>query len=70
MPASGVVEALHRARGNADRRRRGIDIQPHTQLVDSLLAIYKALGLKRQARQTRLSDYLKKGEPTITTNGK
>jgi hypothetical protein len=29
----------------------GIDIQPHTQLVGGLLAIYKALGLKRQARR-------------------
>jgi hypothetical protein len=27
----------------------GIDIQPHRQLVGGLLAIYKALGLKRQA---------------------
>ena len=26
----------------------GVDIAPHTQLVGGLLAIYKALGLKRQ----------------------
>ncbi|MGH8538376.1 MAG: hypothetical protein ACREXM_18500 [Gammaproteobacteria bacterium] len=38
---------------------RGVDIAPHTQLVGSLLAIYKALGLKRQAREVKLSDYLK-----------
>lgn len=41
---------------------RGIDIAPHTQLVGGLLAIYKALGLKRVAREARLSDYLKRGE--------
>ena len=42
---------------------QGIDIQPHAQLVGSLLAIFKALGLKRQAREAKLSDYLKRGEP-------
>jgi hypothetical protein len=47
----------------------GVDIAPHTQLVGSLLAVFKALGLKKQARQVRLSDYLKKGESTTTTNG-
>jgi hypothetical protein len=41
----------------------GVDIAPHTQLVGSLLAIFKALGLKRQAREAKLSDYLKRGEP-------
>ena len=41
---------------------QGIDIAPHVALVSSLLAIYKALGLKRQARETKLSDYLKRGE--------
>ena len=41
---------------------QGIDIAPHVALVSSLLGIYKALGLKRQAREARLSDYLKRGE--------
>lgn len=41
---------------------RGVDITPHTALVGSLLAIYRALGLKRQAREIRLNDYLK-GKP-------
>ncbi len=36
----------------------GIDIQPHTQLTGALLAIYKALGLKRQCRDVRLHDVL------------
>ena len=42
---------------------QGIDIQPHAQLVGSLLAIFKALGLKRQAREAKLADYLKRGGP-------
>lgn len=37
----------------------GIDIAPHIQLVGSLLAIYRALGLKRTAKQIPLSDYIK-----------
>ena len=41
----------------------GIDIAPHTQLVGGLLAIYKALGLKRVAREARLSEYLRRSEP-------
>jgi hypothetical protein len=41
----------------------GVDGALHTQLVTSLLAIFKALGLKRQAREAKLSDYLKRGEP-------
>jgi hypothetical protein len=40
----------------------GVDIAPHTQLVGGLLAIYKALGLKRQCRDVRLHDVLAKGK--------
>lgn len=39
----------------------GVDIAPHTQLVGSLLAIFKALGIKRVAREAKLADYLKRG---------
>jgi hypothetical protein len=41
---------------------QGIDIAPHVALVNSLLHVYRALGLKKQAREVRLADYLKKGE--------
>lgn len=40
----------------------GIDIAPHTQLVGGLLAIYKALGLRRQARSVTLHDVLTKAK--------
>jgi hypothetical protein len=40
----------------------GIDIAPHVALVGSLLNIYKALGLKRHARDVTLRDVLK-GKP-------
>jgi hypothetical protein len=43
----------------------GIDIGPHTQLVNTLVGLYKTLGLKRQAREARLSDYLKRSETTL-----
>jgi hypothetical protein len=36
----------------------GIDIGPHTQLVNTLLALYKTLGLQRRAKQIPLADYL------------
>jgi hypothetical protein len=45
-------------------RGEGIDIGPHTQLVNTLVGLYKTLGLKRQARQIGLADYLKRGEST------
>jgi hypothetical protein len=40
----------------------GVDIGPHTQLVGGLVGVYRLLGLKRQAREARLSDYLRRGE--------
>lgn len=40
----------------------GIDIGPHTQLVGSLLAIYRALGLRRQAHNVTLRDVLDRGK--------
>jgi len=42
---------------------QGIDIAPHVALVGSLLGLYRTLGIKRVAREPRLSDYLKRGEP-------
>jgi hypothetical protein len=36
----------------------GIDIGPHTQLVNTLVGLYKTIGIKRAAREARLSDYL------------
>lgn len=41
----------------------GTDTQLHTSLVGSLVSIYRLLGIKRVAREARLSDYLKRGEP-------
>ncbi|MGH8489577.1 MAG: hypothetical protein ACREXS_12120, partial [Gammaproteobacteria bacterium] len=38
----------------------GINIAPHTQLVNSLLHVYRALGLKRQARDITLHDVLRR----------
>ena len=32
-------------------RGEGVDIQPHVALVGSLLSVYRALGLKRVARE-------------------
>jgi hypothetical protein len=40
----------------------GIDGALHTQLLGSLVSIYRLLGIKRVARETRLSDYLRRGE--------
>jgi hypothetical protein len=39
----------------------GIDGALHTQLVGSLLAIYKSLGIRRQERGAKLRDVLKPG---------
>ena len=50
-------------------RGEGVDIPAHTQLVSSLLSVFKTLGIRRVARQAKLADYLRKGEPTTTTNG-
>jgi hypothetical protein len=44
-------------------RGEGVDIQPHVALVGSLLGLYRTLGIKRVAREARLSDYLKRAEP-------
>jgi hypothetical protein len=44
-------------------RGEGIDIPAHTQLVSSLLSVFKTLGIRRVARQAKLADYLRKGEP-------
>jgi hypothetical protein len=41
-------------------RGEGVDIGPHTQLINTLVGLYKTLGLKRQARQAKLSDYLQR----------
>ena len=41
----------------------GVDGALHTQLVGSLLAIFRALGLQRQCRDVRLHDVLAKGKP-------
>jgi hypothetical protein len=43
---------------------QGIDIGPHTQLVNTLVGLYKTLGLKRQTRQVGLADYIQKGGST------
>jgi hypothetical protein len=43
-------------------RGEGVDVGPFTQLINTLAGLYKALGLKRQVREERLSDYLKRGE--------
>lgn len=40
----------------------GIDIPPHVALVNSLLQVYRALGLKRRAKEVKLADYLRRGE--------
>jgi len=40
----------------------GTDTQLHTSLIGSLAAIYRLLGIKRVAREARLSDYLRRGE--------
>jgi len=40
----------------------GVDIPDHARLVNSLLAVYRALGLKRQARDITLHDVLRKVE--------
>jgi hypothetical protein len=40
----------------------GVDGALHTQLITSLVGIYRLLGVRRVARQTRLSDYLRRGE--------
>lgn len=48
----------------------GIDIAPHTQLVGGLLAIYKALGLKRQARNVTLHDVLTRPQEAVLAKGK
>jgi hypothetical protein len=40
----------------------GIDHALHTQLIASLVRIYRLLGIRRVAREARLSDYLKRGE--------
>jgi hypothetical protein len=45
-------------------RGEGIDIEPHVKLCGSLLSIFRALGLKRVARNARLHDVLKKGKAT------
>jgi hypothetical protein len=38
---------------------QGVDVGPHVQLVNSLLQVYRALGLKRREPPAqRLSDYL------------
>jgi hypothetical protein len=37
---------------------QGIDTHAHVALVNTLLAVYRALGLQRQARQVGLADYL------------
>jgi hypothetical protein len=42
----------------------GVDGALHTQLVSSLLSLYRLLGVKRQAREASLTDYLKRGEST------
>ena len=42
--------------------RGGVDGALHTQLVGSLVSIYRLLGIKRVAREARLSAYLKRGE--------
>lgn len=45
----------------------GVDIGPHTQLVNTLLSIYKSLGLKRQPKPSpTLRDYLAAHEPPET----
>jgi len=41
----------------------GVDGALHTQLVGSLVSIYRLLGIRRVAREARLSDYLKGGKP-------
>jgi hypothetical protein len=47
----------------------GIDIGPHTQLVNTLVGLYKTLGLKRQAREASLTEYLKKGGESTPREG-
>jgi hypothetical protein len=41
----------------------GIDGALHTQLLGSLVSIYRLLGIRRVAREAKLADYLKRGEP-------
>jgi hypothetical protein len=43
----------------------GVDVQPHVALVSSLVSIYRVLGVKRQARQARLSEYLQRSKSTL-----
>jgi hypothetical protein len=40
---------------------QGIDIAPHVALVNSLLQVYRRLGIKRRAKEVGLADYLRKG---------
>ena len=63
MHEGNLVAVALRARGVADRRWPGVDIAPHVALVNSLLQVYRALGLKRRAKEVKLADYLRKGEP-------
>ena len=48
---------------------RGVDGALHAQLLSGLVGVYRLLGIRRVARQAKLSDYIRKGEPTTTTNG-
>ena len=41
----------------------GVDGALHAQLVGSLVSIYRLLGIRRVAREAKLADYLRKGEP-------
>jgi hypothetical protein len=42
----------------------GVDIEAHVKLCGSLLSIFRALGLKRVARNATLREVLKKGKAT------
>ena len=54
---------------NKQRKQVYAAVRERTHMADSVVKNLETLGLKRRAKEVRLADYLRKGEPTTTTNG-
>jgi hypothetical protein len=54
---------------NKQRKQVYAAVRERTHMADSVVKNLETLGLKRRAKEIRLADYLRKGEPTTTTNG-